>query len=112
MPALFCNGEYIRGQNHNHPSMLPIPAPASLDSLLESGLFPCEQEAQRQHKAARSCGMIHTYPQQEGYETVQIVKLPCATAQEQKRRVYPSYKPQQSPDQTTVDVTFRMGDAC
>jgi hypothetical protein len=96
--------------------MLPIPAPATLKFCLESALESGEYQPNSQNnvtrRASQKCGMLNTYPQQDGHDTVQIVKVPTGMPREQKGRVYPSFKPQQSQDQTAVDVTFRMGDPC
>jgi hypothetical protein len=97
--------------------MLPIPSPATLKFFSESALEAGEYRPDGQNKpsvaphTSKACSMLHAYPQQDGYDTVQIVKVPNGATREQRGRVYPSFKPQQSPDQTTVDVTFRMGAA-
>ena len=82
--------------------MLPSPSPATLSNPF----------TQAPNAKSVANGMLNTYPQIEGYETIQVVQLPCATAQERKRRVYPSFAAPSAPDQTAVNVTFTMGDAC
>lgn len=83
--------------------MLPFPSPATLGPI-----YPRPDSA----LAPITCGMLCSYPQHEGFSTLQTVTLPVQTQAQRPQRTYVSYAPKQAEGQVSVDVSFSTRDMC